>query len=138
VICCTGSRFCDSNLDYTIAKGNGHLRAELYGRQTVGETQDFIRAVTEEVLNNGDTTVLVSVRNSRPIFKVDQYRIAEQFRRLAAQPKYRIALLADSDELRASHEYIEVLARQQGAGVRAFRDEPSALDWLGNQSHEKR
>jgi len=125
-------------MHYTIVKGNGHLRAELYGRQTVGETQDFIRAVTEEALKNGDTLVLVSVRNSRPIFKVDQVRIAEQFRRLAAQPKYRIALLADSDEVRASHEYIEVLARQQGARVRAFRDEASALHWLGNQSHEKR
>lgn len=128
-------------MHYTIAKGNGHLRAELYGRQTVGETQDFIRAVTEEVLKNGDTMVLVSVRNSRPIFKVDQYRIAEQFRRLAAQPKYRIALLADSEELRASHEYIEVLARQQGARVRAFRDEVAALDWFGvpvPQSQEKR
>jgi CxxC motif-containing protein len=125
-------------MHYTIVQGNGHLRAELYGRQTVVETQEFIRAVTKEVLKNGDTMVLVSVRNSRPIFKVDQYRIAEQFRRLAAQPKYRVALVADSDELRASHEYIEVLARQQKANVRAFRDEASALDWLGNQSHEKR
>ena len=128
-------------MHYTIAKGNGHLRAELYGRQTVGETQDFIRAVTDEVLKNGDTMVLVSVRNSRPIFKVDQVRIAEQFRRLAAQPKYRIALLADSDEVRASHEYIEVLARQQNANVRAFRGEAGALDWLGvpqRQSQETR
>ena len=128
-------------MHYTIVQGNGHLRAELYGRETIGETQDFIRAVTEEVLKNGHTMVLVSVRNSRPIFKVDQYRIAEQFRRLAAEPKYRVALVADSDELRASHEYIEVLARQQNANVRAFRDEPSALDWLGLpalQSREKR
>jgi len=117
-------------MHYTIVQGNGHLRAELYGRQTVGETQDFIRAVTEEALRRGETMVLVSVRNSRPIFKVDQYRIVEQFRHLAARPEYRIALLADSDELRASHEYIEVLARQQSANVRAFRDEASALDWL--------
>jgi hypothetical protein len=117
-------------MHYTIVQGNGHLRAELYGRETASETQDFIRAVTEEALKNGNTMVLVSVRHSRPIFKVDQYRIAEQFRRLAANPKYRIALLADSDEVRASHEYIEVLARQQAANVRAFRDEASALDWL--------
>ena len=128
-------------MHYTIVRGNGHLRAELYGRQTVGETQEFIRAVTAEVLKNADTMVLVSVRNSRPIFKVDQHRIAEQFRRLAENPKYRIALLADSDEVRASHEYIELLARQQGAQVRAFRDEASALEWLGalaRQSQEKR
>ena len=144
MLLCTTARHKKKNgatgsvMHFTIGKGNGHLRAELYGRQTVGETQEFIRAVAKEVLKNGDTMVLVSVRNSRPIFKVDQYRIAEQFRRLADNPQYRIALLADSDELRASHEYIEVLARQQKANVRAFRDEASALDWLGNQSHEKR
>lgn len=118
------------DMHYIIVQGKGHLRAELYGRETVQQTQEFIRALTKEVLKNGDTMLLVSVRNSRPIFKVDQYRIAEQFQRLAANKQYRIALLADSEELRASHEYIEVLARQQGANVRAFRDEASALDWL--------
>jgi hypothetical protein len=117
-------------MHYTIVQGKGHVRAELFGRQTVPETEEFIRALTEEVLRGGVTMVLVWVRNSRPIFKVDQYRIAEQFRRLAENPQYRVALLADSDEVRASHEYIEVLARQQGANVRAFRDEASALDWL--------
>ena len=125
-------------MHYTIVQGQGHLRAEMYGRQTVEETQDFIRALTREVLKSGATMVLVWVRNSRPIFKVDQYRIAEQFRRLAANPQYRVALLADSDELRASHEYVELLARQQRANVRAFRDEAAALDWLARQSQEKR
>ena len=47
-----------------------------------------------------------------------------------------MALLADSDEVRASHQYIEVLASQQGARVRAFRDESRALDWLAAQSQE--
>ena len=53
----------------------------------------------------------------------------------------RVALLADAEELRAAHEYIEVLARQQGANVRAFRDEAQALEWLRAgvlQSQEKR
>ena len=118
-------------MHYTITQGQGHLRAELFGRETVEQTQEFIGALTAAALKNGNKSVLVMVRNSRPIFKVDKYNIAEQFRRLAAQPAYRVALLADADELRASHEYIEILARQQGANVRAFRDEASALDWLG-------
>ena len=117
-------------MHYTIVQGKGHVRAELFGRQSVPQTEEFIRALAREVLGSGETMVLVWVRNSRPIFRVDQYRIAEQFRLLADNPQYRIALLADSDELRASHEYIEVLARQQGANVRAFRDEAGALDWL--------
>ena len=129
------------DMHYTITQGQGHLRAELFGRETVEQTQEFIGALTAAALKGGAKAVLVVVRNSRPIFKVDKYNIAEQFRRLAAQPAYRIALLADAEELRASHEYIEILARQQGANVRAFRDEASALDWLGvkaRQSQENR
>jgi hypothetical protein len=47
-----------------------------------------------------------------------------------------VVLLADSEEVRASHQYIEVLATQQGAKVRAFRDERRALGWLAAQSQE--
>jgi hypothetical protein len=118
-------------MHFTFEKGTDCLRAELFGRQTVEETQEFIAALMAEVQESGCTAIVICVRNSRPIFRVDQYRIGEQLRRLAAQPEYRIALLADSDEVRASHEYIEVLARQQGANVRAFRDEAAARDWLG-------
>jgi len=38
--------------------------------------------------------------------------------------------------VRASHQYLEVLAGQQGANVRAFREESRALDWLRAQSQE--
>lgn len=117
-------------MHYTIDQGTGCVRAEVFGRQTAAETQEFIQALAGEVRKNGCTAVLVSVRNSRPIFRLDPAGI-EQLRRLAAQPRYRVALLADTEELRTSHEYLEVLARQQGANLRAFRDEASALGWLG-------
>ncbi len=111
------------------------------GRQSVAETQEFIRAATEEAVKHRCPRILVWVRRSRPIFKVEQYRISEHFKQIAANPQVRVALLADTEELRAAHEYIEVLARQQGANVRVFRDEPSALEWLRAgvlQSQEKR
>jgi len=117
------------------------LRAELVGRESVDETQEFIRAAGEEARKLRCPRILVWVRRSRPIFKVEQYRISEYFKQLAANPEVRVALLADSEEVRAAHEYIEVLARQQGANVRAFRDEPPAFEWLKVpvlQSQEKR
>ena len=89
--------------------------------------------------------ILICVRRSRPIFRVEQYRISEQFRALAANPVVRVALIADTDELRAAHGYIEVLASQHDAKVRAFCDEASAIEWLrapsllqAVQSQEKR
>jgi len=117
------------------------LRAELVGRESMAETQEFIRLATAEVVKHRCPRILVWVRRSRPIFKVEQYRISEHFKQIAANPQVRVALLADTEELRAAHEYIEVLARQQGANVRVFRDEPSALEWLRAgvlQSQEKR
>ncbi|HEY3074377.1 MAG TPA: hypothetical protein VGJ74_04290 [Burkholderiales bacterium] len=117
------------------------LRAELVGRESVDETQEFIRAVAEEARTQRCPRILVWVRRSRPIFKVEQYRISEYFKQLAANREVRVALLGDSEEVRAAHEYIEVLARQQGANVRAFREEPPALEWLKApvlQSQEKR
>ena len=117
------------------------LRAEMVGRDTVEETQEFIAAVADEARKHGSSRILIFVRRSRPIFRVEQYRISEQFRALAANPAVRVALLADADEIRAAHGYIEVLAAQHGANVRAFRDEAAAIEWLkapALQSQEKR
>ncbi len=117
------------------------LRAEMVGRETIEETQEFIAAIAGEARQRRTPRILIWVRRSRPIFRVEQYRISEQFRALAANPGMRVALLGDTDELRAAHGYIEVLAAQYGASVRAFRDELSALEWLrapALQSQEKR
>ena len=122
-------------MHYTFKQAQDHLRAELFGRQTGEETLKFVDALVEEARASSVSRFLVWVRNSRPIFKVDQYRLSDSFKRLAGRD-LRVALLADSEELRASLQYIEVLATQQGAKVRAFRDEPRALNWLAAQSQE--
>lgn len=126
---------------YRFSIGEDCLRAELIARETVAETLEFVQALAAEAERTQCARVLVWVRRSRPIFRVEQYRLSELFKQIAARPGARVALLADSDELRAAHEYIEVLARQNNAAVRAFRDEAAALEWLNAerlQSQEKR
>src|SRR5258708_12065747 len=84
-----------------------------------------------EGVEGGGGRVLVWVGNSRAIFRVEQYGLSEHFKRAAANPVgYRIALVADSDDVRSAHEYVETLARQKGVAVRSFRSEAAALDWL--------
>ena len=117
-------------MHYRTAMAQGYLRAEIYGRNTADETQEFIRAVRDETRDKGINRVLVWVRNSRPIFQVEKYGLSDHFKQLAEDPSYRVALLADSAEVRSSHEYVEMLARQQGASLRSFRDEASAISWL--------
>ncbi|HEV3007950.1 MAG TPA: hypothetical protein VGX52_02830 [Burkholderiales bacterium] len=113
-----------------------HLRAELFGCKTVEETLQFVEALAAEARKHASARILIWVRNSRPIFKLEQYKVSDQFKQLASHNDVRVALLADSDEVRASHQYIEVLASQQGAQVRAFREESRALNWLAAQSQE--
>ena len=123
-------------MHYTFKHAQDYLRAELFGRQTVEETQQFVAALVAEARKLAAARILIWVRNSRPIFKVEPHRLAEQFRSLAGHKALRVALLADSEEVRASHQYLEVLAGQQGAPLRAFRDETRALAWLRAQSQE--
>ena len=120
-------------MHYTFEQSPDHLRAELFGRRTIEDTVAFVDALIAEARRLSATRFLVWVRTSRPIFKVE--RLSDSFRQLASGA-VRVALLADSEEVRASHQYIEVLAAQQGAKVRAFRDEPRALAWLRAQSQE--
>ena len=115
---------------YAISEVEGCLRAELVGRETVEETREFVSALAARALASGCTRVLIRVRDSRSIFQVEKYGLSDWFRQLAANPRFRVALLADTSELRAAHEYIQMLAHQQKANIRAFRDEAAALDWL--------
>ena len=106
------------------------LSAELIGRESIAETIDFIRALVAEAEKARCPRVMVHVRRSRPIFTVEKYRISAYLKQLAAVPEARIALIADEQGVHAAHQYIEVLARQQNANVRAFRDEAQARLWL--------
>jgi hypothetical protein len=110
------------------------LRAELFHRQTADEMHEFIKALNAEIRRSGCNLTLIYVRHSRPLFKAEQYA---GLTRLAGNGDIRVALVGDCEELRASHHYIELLTRQQGANVRGFNDELSALEWLRNGEPRK-
>ena len=44
--------------------------------------------------------------------------------------RVKIALLADTTDLRVSHEYLEIIARQHALNARSFRTADEALRWL--------
>jgi hypothetical protein len=121
-------------MHYKIELLQDYLRAELSERETAEETQEFIQALNAKAAQDGCRRVLILVRKSRPIFKLQSYGITEYFRTLAGNPDHRVALVSDSDEMRSSQQYIEMLGREQGAKVRAFRNEASALEWLRSEA----
>jgi hypothetical protein len=72
------------------------------------------------------------------VFKPEDYGLTSYVNDLVTA-KCQVALVGDTPELNAAHEYIEVCARQQNMNVRAFGDEAAALRWLrGDPEPERR
>jgi hypothetical protein len=124
---------------YKITAEPGYLRAELFERETVEETRAFLDAVVRNNADHRRSRVLILVRASKSIFQVVAHGLMESFEQLSAT-KGQIALVGDTRDLRLSHEYIEVIARQRGLNVRSFPNEAAALAWLNDrrQPHERR
>jgi hypothetical protein len=127
-------------MGYRITLDRGVLRAELFARETVEETKTFFGAIVSASRETRAPCILISVRSSKPIFQVERHGLIEYFRELAVTSSRRIALLADSRDLRFSHEYVELIARQHGLNVRSFLDETAAYQWFKDrrQRQERR
>lgn len=118
---------------YKVSVEPNYLRAELLDRETVEETQEFLRAVLRDSEKHRRPSILILVRTSKPVFQVASHRLIEYIEELSGKPARRIALVGDTRDLHMSHEYIEFLARQRGLNVRSFRSETSALQWFKDQ-----
>lgn len=103
---------------------------EVRNRETVEETRELIEAMFVEREKHGVLGILIVVSDSRPIFKVDGYGLNEVLERIKAVPGLRIAGVTDDPGLRASQEYVSLLAEQRGAPMRRFATEEEALAWL--------
>jgi hypothetical protein len=123
---------------FGIAKLKDYLRAELLDRETVEETREFLMALAVTALQHRKTKVLICVHSSRPIFKVEEYHASVYLKELGARPEFKIALVSTRLDIRAAHEYIEVLAMQQGANVRSFADESQAAAWLRSCAEDEK
>ena len=108
----------------------GFLRADLLERETAEETRRFLRAVVFESARHRCSRILVHVRSSKTLFTVERYGVLETFKKLASDPAHRIALLGDTVELGMSHDYVALLARQQGISLRNFQNESEAVEWV--------
>jgi len=127
-------------MQYKIAMERGYLRADLFERETAEETRRFLRAVVFESARHGCSRILVHVRSSKTLFTVERYGVLETFKKLASDPAHRIALLGDTVELGMSHDYVALLARQQGITLRNFQNESQAIEWVRDrrQPEERR
>jgi hypothetical protein len=118
------------NMLYKITIEPDYLWAELFNRETMEETREFLQLVASAAMKHKRSRVLMSVRSSNPVFTVERSGFLSYFRKLSVDPSHKIALLGDSEELGISHQYIELIGRQHGVNVRSFRDQAAALEWF--------
>ena len=117
-------------MDFSITVKEGYLLVEVTGRETPDQTKHYLGALATEAVRTGSLRALISLRASRPIFRVEQYEFAKFLALAATYAGARIALTGDTKEMRASEKYVELLAQQAGVNVRAFDEESAAIEWL--------
>ena len=122
---------------YSIVAVKHYLKAELLDRETVEETREFLNALARAARKHASSRVLICVHSSRPIFRIEQYQASAYLKELAVRPQFRVALVAYRADVRAAHQYVELLARQQSASLRSFDSEDAAIAWLRAEVDEK-
>jgi hypothetical protein len=113
----------------------GYLKAEMVERETAAETAEFVDAMVDAVRDKGISRVLISTRKSRPVFKVEEWKLSEALERVMSIPGLRVAFVSDTREIAMSQDYIALLGRQRGLEFKAFgAQEAAAIAWLHHDS----
>lgn len=118
-----------SVMRYTIEVHPGYIKAEMRSRETSEETREFVQAILAALRGHRIVRVLISIRESRPVFKVEDWGLSDAIEQVRGMG-LRVAFISDSKELAMSQEYIALLGRQKGLDFRTFASEPEAVDWL--------
>lgn len=99
-------------------------------RDTAAETSEFVNAILEALRSHRIFKVLISIRSSRPVFKVEEWNLSGVLEQLLRLPALKVAFIADTKEISLSQEYIALLAQQRGLAFQAFSGEKAAVGWL--------
>lgn len=122
---------------YTISVESAYLRADLFNRETVEETREFLDVVGDSASEHARSRILISVHVSSPLFAAGRAGFPASLLKISEDPAHKIALVGDTNELGMSLDYLAILGRQQGLNVRNFKDEASVLDWFNGQDPDR-
>jgi hypothetical protein len=117
-------------MHFSIEAQSGYFKAEMIERETAAETAQFVEAIVTVLREGRVTRLLVSLRRSRPVFKVEDWNLSAALDQVMAIPDLRVAFISDTRELGMSQDYIAFLARQRGLRFEAFATEQAAVAWL--------
>lgn len=119
---------------YTIEKLGGYLKAEMTERETAAETVEFVDAIVAALRGESVFKLLISIRKSRPVFKVEDWKLSEALDKVMSIAGLKVAFVADTKEVAMSQDYIALLGRQRGLEFQTFPTEQAAVAWLTSSS----
>jgi hypothetical protein len=119
---------------YTIERQPGYLRAEMTERDSAAETAEFVEAIVEALHAHAADKLIISIRNSRPVFKVEEWKLSAALDKVMSIPGLQVAFISDTREVQMSQQYIALLGRQRGLKFESFDNEPAAVAWLTSSS----
>jgi len=114
---------------HRVTAEQGYIRAELFNRETLEETQQFLDDTVAAARKHRCAHILIIINNSKTLFAVERYGFSN-YLEVALKSEYKIALVGSNRELRIAHEYYAMLAQQRGVNLHAFPDEADAIAWL--------
>ncbi|MBV8031582.1 MAG: hypothetical protein JO035_08745 [Betaproteobacteria bacterium] len=117
-------------MKFTIEVVGDVLRAEVSERETADEARQFFEAIMAEREKTGALSILIMVRDSRPLYKVEDYQLSHWIERVKAIPGLRVAGVAHERDLKSAQDYVTLLASQRDAPMRNFPSEAQAISWL--------
>lgn len=117
-------------LKFTIEARAGYIKAEMRDRQTAEETRQFVGALVDAVRSHHIFRVLISVRESRAIFKVEEWHFSDAVAQAMRMGGLKVAFISDAPEVSMSQQYIAMLGRQRGLAFKDFASEAEAVAWL--------
>ena len=117
-------------MQISTAAKSGYLSILVEDREGPDDAREAVQHILQALETSGTPRALIVVRRAPAIFKVEEYQLSDAILRAAGIPGSKIALVADTAELFASYEYVELLARQKNLDAKAFRSESDALRWL--------
>lgn len=124
-------------MQYTIETLSGYLKAEMVERETAAETADFVNAIVVALRSRGVFKLLISTRRSRPVFKVEEWKLSEALDQVMSIPGLKVAFVSDTREIAMSQEYIALLGKQRGLEFQAFgTEEQAAVAWLQGEDRK--
>jgi len=115
---------------YRIEPREGYLLAEMTDRETSEETADFVRALVAGLAEHQAKRLLISVHTSRPIYKVEGWGLSGAIEAIKALQDFRVAFIADSQDMQMAQQYIALLLSQRGIATRNCASEAEAVAWL--------